>query len=183
MDDQQLWHLGTMRIKRHLADLPVGVGVTLTNLLARYRQSKEALAAVIEEVDAASVCCECSGQCCLNGKYRINILDVMARIAEQISTSADFSQKPVCPYGTETGCTMEPGLRPADCVLFVCDAIDQKLSPQGRMALAGQEQVLRECILEASILNGEPMGTPLLLWAGKSDKPKKRLKGRYNGDY
>jgi hypothetical protein len=53
--------------------------------------------------------------------------------------------------------------------LFICDAIDQKLSPQARLILAAQEQLLRECIRKASGLTGEQMGTPLLLWAGKSD--------------
>lgn len=168
MDDWQLWDLGTVRLKGLLADLQVGTGLTLTQLMTRYREAKEAIAAVVAEVDAASVCRECGGQCCLNGKYRINVFDVLARIAAQIPTSADFSQKPVCPYGTDAGCTMEPGLRPADCVLFICDAIDQKLSPQVRLILAAQEQVLRECILKASSLAGEQMGTPLLLWAGKS---------------
>lgn len=167
VDDQKLWHLGTTRIESLLADLPVGVGESMTTLLTRYHQAKEALDEVVAEVDAASVCCECSGQCCMNGKYRMNIFDAMARIAEQIPTSADFSQKPVCPYGTEAGCTMEPGLRPADCVLFVCDEIDQRLSPKARLLFSAQERLLRECISEASILTGEPMGTPLLLWAGK----------------
>lgn len=169
MDDQQVWNIGAVRLKGLLADLSVGTMSTLTQLLIRYRKAKEALAAVVADVDAASVCRECGGQCCLNGKYRINVLDTLARIAAEIPTSADFSQKPVCPYGACTGCTMEPGLRPADCVLFICDAIDQKLSPQARLILATEEQLLRKCIHEASGLTGEQLRTPLLLWAGKSD--------------
>ncbi len=168
MDDQQLWNLGTVRLKGVLADSPAGTGPALSTLLTCYRQTKEALAAVLAEVDAASVCRDCGGQCCLNGKYRINVFDYLARLAEEIPTSADFTQKPVCPYGTDAGCTMEPGLRPADCVLFVCDAIDQKLSLQARLIVAERERDLRESIHAASILTGEQLGTPLLLWAGKS---------------
>jgi hypothetical protein len=168
VDDQQLWNLGTVRLKGLLADFPVGAGLALSKLLTCYRQTKEALAAVIAEVDAASVCRDCGGQCCLNGKYRINAFDYLARLAEEIPTSADFTQKPVCPYGTDAGCTMEPGLRPADCVLFVCDAIDRKLSLQARLIIAEREHDLRENIHAASNVTGEQMGTPLLLWAGKS---------------
>lgn len=167
MDDQHLWDLGTVRLKGLLADLSAGTGLTLAQLLTRYRKAKEALASVVEEVDASSACRECGGQCCLNGKYRINVLDALARIAAEIPTSADFSQKPVCPYGTDDGCAMEPGLRPADCVLFICDAIDQKLSPQARLILAAQERLLRKCIRKATGLTGEQQGTPLLLWAAK----------------
>ncbi|MDD2309534.1 MAG: hypothetical protein PHH91_08125 [Desulfuromonadaceae bacterium] len=174
VDDQQVWHHNTDRIKGLLAVLPAGTGLGLTQLLSRYRKAKEALAAVVAEVDAASVCSRCGGQCCLNGKYRINVLDALAHTTADIALSADFSQKPVCPYGTDAGCIMEPGLRPADCVMFICDAIDRKLSPQARLILAAGEEDLRDCIRKASALTGEPLGTPLLLWGGKSDtyKPK-----------
>ena len=169
MNDQHLWNLGTVRLKALLADLPVAKGLTLTQLLIRYREAKEAFAAVVASVDADSVCRECEGQCCLNGKYRINVFDALARTVAETPTSADFFQKPVCPYGTDTGCTMEPGLRPADCVLFICEAIEQKMSPQARLILAGQEQELRECIRKASRLTGEPLGNPLLLWAARAE--------------
>jgi len=175
VDDQQLWHLNTARIKGLLAVLPPGAVPVLTQLLNRYRQVKEALAAVVVKVDAASECRRCGGQCCLNGKYRINVLDALAHTAAGISTSADFSQKPVCPYGTEAGCTMEPGLRPADCIMFICDAIDRKLPPEARVILAAGEEDLRDCIQKASDLTEEPLGTPLLLWSGKCDKYKSQV--------
>lgn len=165
MDDQQLWNLGNVRLKELLANLSGEALLELSRLLIRYRQAKEALAAVVEEVDAACICHECKGQCCLNGKYRINVFDTIARVAEQLPTSADFSQKPVCPYGTDAGCSMEPGWRPADCVLFICTAIDQMLSPQARLMLSAGEQDLRECLRQASHLTGEQLGIPLLLWA------------------
>ena len=162
-----MWNLGNVRLKCLISDLSAAAVPTLTQLLARYREAKEALAAVVAEVDAAHVCRECAGQCCLNGKYRINVFDALASIAAQTPTSADFYQKPLCPYGTDAGCTMEPGLRPADCVLFICDAIDRKLSPQSRLELTAAEQELRGCIRKASCLTGEQLETPLLLWAAK----------------
>lgn len=167
MDDRQLWNLGTERLKGLLEGLPVEAAAVLIKFLTRYREAKEALAALIAEVDAASACRECGGQCCLNGKYRLNVFDALARVVAGIPTSADFSQKPVCPYGTDTGCTMEPGLRPADCIVFICDAIDQRLSQQIRLILSARELELREIIREVSCLTGEPLGTPLLLWAGQ----------------
>jgi hypothetical protein len=170
VDDQQVWDLGTVHLKCLLAGLSAATMLELTSLLSRYRKAKETLAAVVAEVDAAYVCRECAGQCCQNGKYRINVFDALACIAAEIPTAADFSQKPLCPYGTDAGCTMEPGLRPADCILFVCDAIERKLSPQSRLVLAAEERGLRECIQEASRLTGEQLGNPLLLWAEKVNK-------------
>jgi hypothetical protein len=174
VDDQQLWNLGTVRLKCLLADFSGKDVLEMTQLLTRYRKAKDYLAAVVAEVNAASDCRTCGGQCCLNGKYRINVFDAIARIAAQIPTATDFSQKPVCPYGGDAGCTMEPGLRPADCVVFICDAIDRKLSPQARYLFAAEEQVLRECIRKASILTDEQMGTPFLLWVAKNNTSKSK---------
>lgn len=157
--------MGTERLKDLLGDLSGGARLKMTELLTGYQRGKEALAEVIAGFDAASVCRECGGLCCRNGKYRMNVCDVLARIEAQVLTLADFTRKPVCPYGTETGCTMEPGLRPADCILFICDAIEQKLPLRAISNLAIQERALRECIREVSCLTGEQAGTPLLLWA------------------
>jgi hypothetical protein len=167
MDDQQLWNLGTGCLKELFEALPVRTGQALTQLLDCYRQTKEALAAVVAEIDAAAVCRDCGGQCCLNGKYRPNAFDYLASLVADHPVTADFTRKPLCPYGTASGCAFEPGLRPADCILFICDAIDRLLSSQARLTLAEREKALRECINEAFDLTGEQLGAPLLLWAEK----------------
>ncbi|MFZ4855080.1 MAG: hypothetical protein ACOYL3_01670 [Desulfuromonadaceae bacterium] len=167
MDDQLLWDIGIVRLKALYFSLRRESEPGLAELVARSIQTKETLAAVIAEIDAASVCRHCGGQCCQNGKYRINVFDSLAFIVRQNIPSAHFAHKPVCPYGGIDGCSMEPGLRPADCILFICDALDEKLSPDSRMILAVGEQELRECIKQASRLIGEQLKTPLLLWAEK----------------
>jgi hypothetical protein len=175
VDDLLLWNLGTGQAKDLAARLSAESGPQLTNLLIRYRRTKEIIAATVAEVDAASICRRCGGQCCLNGKYRINVFDVLARLAAETTTAADFYRKPSCPYGSETGCLMEPGLRPADCVLFICDAIARMLPPKDALLLAEQEAALRECLFEASRLAGEQLGTPLLLWAAHTTSPILKL--------
>jgi hypothetical protein len=179
VNDLQVWNLGSEYLKSLLAGLTEESRLALLSLMAEYRRTKEAIAAVVSDVDADSICCECMGQCCLNGKFRINVFDALARLTEQIPTSADFFRKPLCPYGNESGCTMEPGLRPADCILFICDLIDEKLSPQTRLSLGAWEHCLRTCIQNASGLTGQPLGTPLLLWA---EKKQLIQEGRDNGN-
>jgi hypothetical protein len=168
VDDQQLWESGTRRLATMLAALPSETRTALSHLVSRYRQLKEELIACSAEYDAAAVCRECRGQCCLNGKYRLSSLDYLACLVEKVSPVVDFTQKPLCPYGGEDGCFMAPGVRPADCVLFVCDLIDVKLAPQARQKLAELERQVRTHIADASRLVGEELGTPLLLWAEKN---------------
>ena len=167
MDDQQILRSGQAGLVCLSAGISAEKALQLSQLLARYRKAKEECSALVADVDAVAICGECAGQCCLNGKYRLNVLDALARTAAGVPTPADFTRKPVCPYGGDAGCTMEPGLRPADCVLFICDAIDAKLSLQARKSLDVLEREVRECIQIASDLTGERMGTPLLLWGGK----------------
>ena len=167
MDDQQLWDRSFRRLKALYSALPQEAKSGLSELLVRYCQTKEALAAVTAGINASSVCRQCGGQCCLNGKYRINVFDTLGFITREILPSVNFTQKPLCPYGSHDGCSMEPCLRPADCILFICDALDEKTSPDSRAILAAGEQGLRNCTLQASRLTGEPLGTPLLLWAEK----------------
>ena len=112
MDDQQLWHQGVLRLKALLSVFTAGTDLTLTALLDRYRQTKETVAAVVAEIDSSSVCRQCAGQCCLNGKYRINLFDALAHIAAQIPTSVNFSQKPICPYGSSFRLQYGAGLPP-----------------------------------------------------------------------
>lgn len=167
MDDLILWQRGSTRIRELLLTLQAKDGMILSRLLDRYRKAKEALVAVTAVIDAASLCRECAGQCCLNGKYRISVLDLLGCVSENTSVTPDFTSKPGCPYGTLNGCTFAVPMRPADCVIFICDTIDRRLKPQERLILATQEQILRDCVLEATQLTGEPMGTPLLIWAEK----------------
>jgi hypothetical protein len=167
VDDQQLWDLGLRHLKALYAGFSTETERGAAELLARYSQRKEALAAVIAGIDASALCQQCGGQCCMNSKYRINVFDALAFIVRKTLPSADFIQKPVCPYGSHDGCNMEPELRPADCILFLCDTLDEKISPHFRMILAAGEEDLRECIEQASRLIGEQVHAPFLLWAEK----------------
>ena len=167
VDDQQLWDRSFRRLKALYSALPQEAKSGLTELLVRYCQTKEALAAVTAGINASSVCRQCGGQCCLNGKYRINVFDTLGFIKSEVFPSIDFAQKPLCPYGSHDGCSLEPALRPSDCIKFICEELDEQLSSQSIEILAAGEQCLRNCIEQASRLTGEPLRTPLLLWTEK----------------
>lgn len=140
----------------------------LSELLNGYRGVKESQAAIITEIDSKTACSECGGLCCLNGKYRMNVFDALSAIAADKPLCPDFLQKPVCPYGDEPGCKLEPAFRPADCILFVCDILDMRLSDDSRSDLNRYESAIKECLQKASRLLDLPVNVPLLLWAEKT---------------
>lgn len=165
MNDQQMWDQGLQSIENLLADLPAVRLQQLSELLVAYRQAKESMAALILQIDSETICTVCAGQCCVNGKYRINVLDLISQLAADISMLPNFEQKPFCPYGTIRGCLMEPRFRPADCIVFICDALDDRLSDVARTELSTRETTLRSYLVQATDLLDLPVSTPLLLWA------------------
>ncbi|MDD2853703.1 MAG: hypothetical protein PHY09_17595 [Desulfuromonadaceae bacterium] len=168
MDDQQRWCLGIARLRVWCANISEVDNIALTHLLASYKTAKDALAAVTSD-GAVAVCRECGGQCCQNGKYRMNVSDALACISFGAVPAADFAQKPLCPYGSTTGCSMAAGMRPADCITFICDCIDRLVSPQDRVRIGEWEQLIRDCIDDISRVTGLPVATPLLLWASREE--------------
>ncbi|HBA71521.1 MAG: hypothetical protein A2X82_04930 [Geobacteraceae bacterium GWC2_55_20] len=170
MSDQNLWRDGLVSLNALLSDLSPTAKKTLPELLSGYCVGKESLAGITLAADSETICRDCSGQCCLNGKYRVNVFDGLALCAAGISVVPDFSQKPLCPYSNARGCILEPGFRPLDCILFVCDSLEGQLPDSDRVDLTALENNLRECLRAASLLLNINLGTPLLLWAEKPTK-------------
>lgn len=165
MSDQQAWHAGTIRLGELLAGLTEESGQLLRPLLLQYQETKTAIADITAEIDAALVCAECAGKCCANGKYRFSVLDRLVCLVEDVAVETAFAQKPLCPYGTATGCQLGSSLRPLDCVLFICDDIDRSVPQHARSRLVELELQARNVLRAATRLFGVPLATPLLLWA------------------
>ncbi len=178
MSDQKLWQDGLASLNALLSDLSPAAKKPLLELLSGYRAGKESLAAITLAADSETICRDCAGQCCLNGKYRVNVFDGLSLCAAGISVMPDFSQKPLCPYSYAGGCILESGLRPLDCILFVCDSLEGRLPDSDRVDLTALENNLRKCLSEASQLLNIHLGIPLLLWAEKlTDQPIQNQRG------
>jgi hypothetical protein len=167
VNDQQLLEQGLSQVFRLFAACAPAKQRQIAELLLQYRREKESMASFASAADSASICRECAGQCCMNGKFRLNVCDALALNVEQVLVRSDFNQKPVCPYGTDQGCCLSPEFRPMDCVLFICDEIEQRLTETTRFELIAGEERIRECLQEVSRLAGIQLSVPLLLWAGR----------------
>lgn len=166
MDDQLLQH-GLGYVDQLLGGLEPEVRVQLQRIVQDCFLQKNQYAAVVGAVGASALCRTCRGQCCMNGKYRLTLFDaLMFRLHDQ-PLRADFTHKPLCPFGTSSGCLMEPAFRPLDCILFICETVDDVLSEDQRAALAVLEERLRHGRLYVEKLLQQSLATPVLLWAEK----------------
>jgi hypothetical protein len=166
MNDQDAWQRGVRFMEEIHARLPCQGREQLGALLDNYRRYKGEMLTLT--AGSHALCRDCGGQCCMNGKYRFNGLDILALLDQQERLpTPDFAQKPLCPYGDAGGCRLEPAFRPLDCVLFICNAIEEVLQEGASGALDLLEQKLRRCVQQAEALLEQPLGRPLLLLGGQ----------------
>lgn len=162
-------HRGSLGITNLLKSLSPTVHIQLDGLLNDCRQLKNRFAEIVLSVGATEFCRDCRGQCCMNGKYRLTVFDALMMQGCGQVVRSDFSLNPLCPYGTSAGCGMEDSFRPLDCVLFICDMIDERLSNEQRTTLTDLEAALRLNRKNTGILLQRELSAPLLLWAEKPE--------------
>ena len=164
MNDQQTW-VRAVRAAHDIYDqLSPEKRAGIDTLIDRVMELKEDLVEQTLSAGSSSICRSCGGRCCLNGKYHVSVLDLLAyRITDTEPVVPDFSAHPACPYGRENGCLMPPRFRPMTCVVFNCDLIEERMNVAERSSLAECEQLLRKTIAQANRLAGFRLDRSLLL--------------------
>ena len=164
--DQQLWEQGVTLLAAVGTNAPQQVRERLVAAAERYASLKANMLAVTLAAGSDATCRSCNGQCCHNGKYRLSGFDLLAHLAlGRPLPKPDFLRKPDCPYGTPDGCCMAPAMRPLDCVVFICSALEARLDEQGRLTLANAERELRQIVARSEEALKLRLGKPLLLLA------------------
>jgi hypothetical protein len=127
------------------------VGELATEIAA----AKEAYQQLAASVDADAVCAECRGLCCGHGKHHFTVVDLLGYLSAGRELFTPLFTNPVCPYHTGCGCLMEPALRPLNCIIFLCDQLDELLAESAKRELGALEKELRRlyCCLESLLGN------------------------------
>jgi hypothetical protein len=164
VNDQQTWTRAVQAASGIYEHLSPKNRAGLDTLINQIMHLKDELVEQALSVDSASICRSCGGRCCLNGKYHVSVLDLLAyRIAATEPVVPGFNAHPACPYGSEHGCLMPPRFRPMACVVFNCELIEGQMSAAKRRAISECEQFLRETIKQANKVAGCRLDRPLLL--------------------
>jgi len=164
VDDQQKWQLAEKVALARYGRLPDDIAGCLDVIVSRIMRLKEELLELALAAGSAEICRSCGGECCLFGKYHVSVLDLLAyRIDRSEAVVPDFNSAPHCPYGGIDGCRMPPRFRPLTCVIFNCDAVEQRIGEDGRTRFAAAEQELRDAVRQAETLLGFRASRALLL--------------------
>jgi hypothetical protein len=97
---------------------------------------------LVAVAEGEAICRDCHGGCCGHGLYHPTLVTLIAHLTNDQSLPVpDFYQS--CPYLGGAGCTFPPALRPFNCLIFICDKIEQQCPEQHVATIALLESELR----------------------------------------
>jgi hypothetical protein len=187
VNDKQRWEQATRAVRDSYGRIPPAARAELDEQIERITQLKQDLVRRTHEAGSADVCRQCGGVCCLNGKYHVTVLDLLAYLGRMTEPptpdfeagqacpysgaggcsmpprSLDFEAGPACPYSGAGGCSMPPRFRPMTCVVFNCELVEGRMGPDELTALYDAEGRLREAIALASRIACQRLDRALLL--------------------
>ncbi|MDY0191307.1 MAG: hypothetical protein RBR22_11285 [Desulfuromonas sp.] len=91
--------------------------------------------------DGLNQCQECQGDCCDLGNNHMTLVNVLSGLLFNNLPAANFAQS--CPFMGAHGCTLAVQTRPFNCVTFICERIEARLSAEQCQEFYALEKQLR----------------------------------------
>lgn len=139
----QQWQMAVQAVEREYGALPPPVRQRVTELTSAVRVAKETLHQLAAAASGEAACAACGGACCAHGRHHFTVVDLLAFLAAGRELFMPDFDAPICPYHGGRGCLMEPGFRPLNCVIFLCEEIDDRLPDAVRQRWTLAESDLR----------------------------------------
>ena len=140
----------------------------LTDLLRLVTARKEELHERVTASGADRLCHPCGGQCCFGGKHHVTIVDLLAHLALGAEIFSPCFGAPVCPYLGPDGCLMRPAFRPRTCIVFLCEAVLERITVDERCSIDRLENELAGLYTEIGEFLAISPAKSLLLAAERS---------------
>ena len=182
--DNQIWNQAIARASeefRSLDGLPMQREIIA--LSVRIMTCKAELFAIFENLDGIALCRRCSGECCRAGRYHFTAIDLLSYLVTGEKLFIPDFEANGCPFLGKGGCMIAPRFRPYNCITFLCDRLDVRMSASVRNEFEGLSGLLLELCREMEMLfanrfmygilnNGRRMldGRSLgILWSGNGN--------------
>jgi len=140
--DTLLWRTVTRRLRSELDRLSVEELAWIEGRVHEVSLIQERLHALFLEGGGPDLCGNCGGDCCDRGKYHVTLVNLLALYLEENDfAEPDFSRP--CPFLSERGCRFSPAHRPFNCVTFLCEEVENRLSAERQKTFYALEKSLR----------------------------------------
>jgi hypothetical protein len=141
--DSELWSEAVGQVKREYHALPSPLKQQLCGISAEIMELKGEHQKLLATFDAERLCGGCNGVCCRYGKHHFSAVELIGYLVFERELFRPSFDDPVCPYIGDSGCMMEPALRPFNCIIFICEDLDKRLDEGSRTLLEALEKRLR----------------------------------------
>ena len=129
--EKDLWKKITVQVRQEWQDCPESERNWIREHALKLVDLQNRLHQLFLEVGGENICRDCSGECCGHGKFHPTLANLLACfVSEHPLPEPDFEQS--CPYIGAPGCMFPPGLRPFNCITFICDLVEDRLTPDDR---------------------------------------------------
>ena len=140
--DTMLWASTLVRVRRELAELPAEERNWLALQVARIGELQTELDRLFQSIDGPTVCADCRGECCSRARHHATLTNLLSYLlAGEELPVPDYAL--TCPYLGPQGCRIPVARRPFTCTIFLCEALDARLTGSLRAAYEQVERDLR----------------------------------------
>jgi len=141
------WRQVIAALREEFVRLPAAETAWLTTRLAQVADCQWQLHAFFLQAGGEKLCRDCAGDCCGCGKNHLTLVNLLGYLAsgEPVPEPEFFR---TCPFLGDSGCRHEVARRPFNCVTFLCDLVEERLSPADREAFYQLEGQLRRLYAE-----------------------------------
>jgi len=109
--------------------------------LANIHELQLQMQQLFTQADGLNQCCQCQGGCCDHGHNHMTLVNLLSSLLAHKLPKADFNKS--CPFMGSHGCTLTVETRPFNCVTFICDKIENRMSASQREEFYDLEHQLR----------------------------------------
>lgn len=140
--DAALWAATLTRVRRELEELPATERDWLALQSARIGALQVELDQLFRSLDGPGVCATCLGECCRLARHHATLTNLLSYLlAGEEPPRPDYAL--TCPYLGPQGCRLPVSYRPFACVIFLCEALDARLTGPSRNTYEELEKELR----------------------------------------
>lgn len=155
MIEREKWDSGVASLIREYEGFSPGQKSLVEDLAAAIKSCKGRLHLIVEGVGAGEICARCSGECCKGGKNHVRGVDLIVYMNDGRDLFSPRFELEICPYMGDSGCLMGPEYRPYNCISFICEKVEELLSPMEKERYYALEAELRSlyCAMEQLLDN------------------------------
>ena len=141
---QRRWQQLLVQIEQEYRQLAAKEQAWLAERLAAIAALQQQLQRLFLQVDGARACHHCHGDCCATGHNHMTLANLLGYLQQgQFPPPADFSAP--CPFLGGAGCQLAVEWRPYNCISFICDIIEDRLTSAEVKEYYRLEKSLRDC--------------------------------------